>query len=148
MTDAGPPPATDAGPPPATDAEKSLSDILGDVSRTSSLLVRQEIELAKAELTVKAKRLGGGAAAAAIAGVFAVLALIFLLQGLAWFFADLIGGTGLLQIWLGFLITAGCCSCSGRLPACSPCATSAAAFPRPRSLPSTRPRRRARRSRR
>ncbi|HEV2771341.1 MAG TPA: phage holin family protein [Thermoleophilaceae bacterium] len=98
---------TDGGARPATDADKSLSDILGEVSRTSSLLVRQEIELAKAELTVKAKRLGGGAAAAAIAGVFAVLALIFLLQGLAWFFADLIGGTGLLQIWLGFLITAG-----------------------------------------
>lgn len=98
---------TDGGASPATDADKSLSDILGEVSRTSSLLVRQELELAKAELTVKAKRLGGGAAAAAIAGVFAVLALIFFLQGLAWFFADLIGGTGLLQIWLGFLITAG-----------------------------------------
>ncbi len=98
---------TDGGPRPATDVEKSLSEILGDLSRTSSLLVRQEIELAKAELTIKAKRLGGGAAAGAIAGVFAVLALIFFLHGLAWFFADLIGGTGLLQIWLGFLITAG-----------------------------------------
>lgn len=98
---------TDGGRRPAPGAEKSLSDLLGEVSRTSSLLVRQEIELAKAELTVKAKRLGGGAAAAAIAGVFAVLALIFFLHGLAWFFADLIGGTGLLQIWLGFLITAG-----------------------------------------
>lgn len=92
---------------PATDREKSLADILGEISRTSSLLVRQEIELAKAEVTIKAKRLGAGAAAAGIAGVFAVLALIFFLHGLAWFFADLIGGTGLLQIWLGFLITAG-----------------------------------------
>ncbi len=98
---------TDGGPRPATDADKSLSEILGEVWRTSSLLVRQEIELAKAELTVKAKRLGGGAAAAAIAGIFAVLALIFFLQALSWFFADLIGGAGLLQIWLGFLITAG-----------------------------------------
>jgi len=92
---------------PATDREKSLADILGEISRTSSLLVREEIELAKAEVTIKAKRLGAGAAAAGIAGVFAVLALIFFLHGLAWFFADLIGGTGLLQIWLGFLITAG-----------------------------------------
>ncbi len=39
--------------------------------------------------------------------MFAVLAVIFFLHGLAWFFADLIGGVGLLQIWLGYLITAG-----------------------------------------
>jgi len=97
----------DDGPHPATDAEKSLADILGEVSRKSSLLIREEIQLAKAEVTLKAKRLGSGAAAAAIAAVFAVLALIFFLHGLAWFFADLIGGVGLLQIWLGFLITAG-----------------------------------------
>ena len=97
----------DDGVHPATDAEKSLADILGEVSRKSSLLVREEIELAKAEVTLKAKRLGGGAAAAAIAGVFAVLALIFFLHALAWFFADVIGGVGLLQIWLGYLITAG-----------------------------------------
>ena len=96
----------DEGPRPATDAEKSLAEIVGEVSRKSTLLIREEIELAKAEVTLKAKRLAGGAAAAAIAGVFAVFALIFFLHGLAWFFADLIGGVGLLQIWLGFLITA------------------------------------------
>ena len=98
---------SDDGLHPTTDAEKSLADIVGELSRKLSLLIREEIELAKAEVTLKAKRLGGGAAAAAIAGVFAVLALIFFLHGLAWFFADLIGGVGLLQIWLGYLITAG-----------------------------------------
>ncbi len=97
----------DDGLDPGTDAEKSLPEILGEVSRKSSLLVREEIELAKAEVKLKAKRLGGGAAAAAIAGVFAVLALIFFLHGLAWFFADLAGGAGMLQIWLGYLITTG-----------------------------------------
>lgn len=98
---------SDDGLHPTTDAEKSLAEIVGELSRKLSLLVREEIALAKAEVTLKAKRLGGGAAAAAIAGVFAVLALIFFLHGLAWFFADLIGGVGLLQIWLGYLITAG-----------------------------------------
>ena len=34
------------------------------------------------------------------------LALIFLLHAVAWVIADLLGGQGMLPIWLGFLITA------------------------------------------
>ena len=89
-----------------TDAEKSVADIVGEVSAKASLLVREEIELAKAEVTVKAKRLGGGAAAAAVAGVFAFLALIFILHGIAWLIADAISGSIAIGIWLGFFITA------------------------------------------
>lgn len=88
-----------------TDAEKSVADIVGDVSQKASLLVREEIELAKAEVTLKAKRLGGGAAAGAIAGVFAFLALIFFLHALSWFIADLFSDGISVGIWLGFLIT-------------------------------------------
>ncbi len=88
-----------------TDAEKSVGDIVGEVSQKASLLVREEVELAKAEVAQKAKRLGGGAAVAAIAGVFAFLALIFLLHGLAWFIADLFSDGVPIGIWLGFLIT-------------------------------------------
>ena len=89
-----------------TDAEKSLADIVGEVSQKTSLLVREEIELAKAEVTVKAKSLGGAAAAAAIAGVFAFLALILVLHGLAWLVADLFSDGIVIGIWLGFFITA------------------------------------------
>jgi VIT1/CCC1 family predicted Fe2+/Mn2+ transporter len=95
----------DDGTRPATSAEKSVGDIVGDVSQKASLLVREEIELAKAELTVKAKRLGTGAAAGAIAGVFLFLALIFFLFALAWFLAASLGGEGLFYVWLGHLIT-------------------------------------------
>ncbi len=91
---------------PQTDAEKSLADIVGEVSQKASLLVREEIELAKAEVTVKAKSLGGAAAAAAIAGVFAFLALILVLHGLAWLIADLFSDGIVIGIWLGFFITA------------------------------------------
>jgi len=87
-------------------AEKSVAEIVTEVSQKTSLLVREEVELAKAEVTQKVKRLGGGAAAGAVAGTFAFLALIFFLHAFAWFVADLIGGENYLYIWLGFVITA------------------------------------------
>jgi Zn-dependent protease with chaperone function len=90
-----------------TDAEKSVADIVAEVSQKASLLVREEIELAKAEVTVKAKRLGGGAAAAGGAGFFLLLALIFFFHAVAWFFADLLGTGDLSGMWIGFLIAMG-----------------------------------------
>ena len=87
-------------------AEKSIGEIVSEVSQKTSLLVREEIELAKAEVTVKAKRLGGGAAAGAVAGVFLFLAVIFFFHAVGWFIANLLGGQNLIYIWLGYLITA------------------------------------------
>jgi hypothetical protein len=55
-----------------------------DVSERASLLVREEIELAKAEVTQKVTKLGKGAAVAAAAGLFVLGALIMILFGLAW----------------------------------------------------------------
>ncbi len=92
---------TDGVKPPDS-AEKSLGDIVGDVSSKASLLVREEIELAKAEVTQKAKKLGAGAGAAAVAGVFAFFALIMFLHGLAWLLADLL--FGLDDPWGGFFV--------------------------------------------
>lgn len=88
-----------------TEAEKSLAEIVGEVSQKVSLLVREEIELAKTEVTVKAKRLGAAAAAAAGAGFFALLALIFFLNGIAWLLADLLGEGDLFGEWIGYFIT-------------------------------------------
>ncbi len=45
--------------PPET--EKSLGQIVSEASEKASLLVREEIELAKAEVTTKAKTMGKGA---------------------------------------------------------------------------------------
>jgi len=88
--------------PPET-AEKSLGEIVNDISQKSSLLVREEIELAKAEVQLKVKRLGAGAGAAAVAGFFLFMMLIMLLHAGAWALADALGN----QAWVGFLITAG-----------------------------------------
>src|SRR5881392_3077393 len=88
-------------PPPGT-AEKSLGDVVGDVSQKASLLVREEIELAKAEISEKVSSLAKGGAVAIAAGVFAVFALIYFFEGLAWFFNDLLDvGT---KLWIGFMI--------------------------------------------
>jgi uncharacterized membrane protein YqjE len=61
----------------------NLAQAIQDVSERASLLVREEIELAKAEVTEKATKLGKGAAIAAAAGLFVVGALIMILFGLA-----------------------------------------------------------------
>ena len=83
-------------------ADKSLGDVVTEVTEKASLLVREEIELAKAEVSEKVTKLGKGAGALAAAGVLAVFALIFLLHALSWFFVDLFNWS---TVWPGYLLT-------------------------------------------
>jgi uncharacterized membrane protein YqjE len=62
----------------------SLGAAVSDVSERLSTLVREEIELAKAEVTVKVSSLARGAAAIAVGAVFGVFALVFVLLTIAW----------------------------------------------------------------
>src|ERR1700755_3176953 len=62
----------------------SIVQAIQEVSDKASLLVREEIELAKAEVTEKVTKIGKGAAIAAAAGIFVLGALIMILFGLAW----------------------------------------------------------------
>ena len=74
-----------------------------EVSERMSVLVREEIELAKAEVTTKVSSLARGAAAVAAGAVFGIFAVIFLLLTLAWVLdAILVSGAG--DIWIGFAI--------------------------------------------
>jgi hypothetical protein len=59
-------------------ATNSLGDLLGDISRDISTLFRQEVDLAKAELSQSAKRAGKGAGFLTGAGVSGHLAVVFL----------------------------------------------------------------------
>jgi uncharacterized membrane protein YqjE len=61
--------------PHADQRDASLGDLLKQLSEQTSTLMRQEIDLARAELTVKGKELGAGAGMLAAAGVVALLAL-------------------------------------------------------------------------
>jgi hypothetical protein len=82
----------------------NLADAVTQVSERASLLVREEIELAKAEMSVKARKLATGAVVGIVAGVFFVTALFFLLESAAWALYKIVGGT---NYWAGFLIVAG-----------------------------------------
>jgi Putative Actinobacterial Holin-X, holin superfamily III len=84
--------------------DKSLGDIVAQVSENASILVREEIELAKAEIEQKVRRLAMGAAVGAAAGFFVFLALIFAFHALAWGLSDLFNNP---YGWVGYLITTG-----------------------------------------
>ena len=87
----------------AEQPSSELARAIQDVTERAQLLVREEVELAKAEMTEKVTKLIKGAIFGIIAGVFAVFALIYLLHALSWGLWDLIGSGD--DYWLGFLIT-------------------------------------------
>jgi hypothetical protein len=62
----------------------SLGDLLGDVTRDLSTLMRQEVELAKAELKQSTSRAGKGGGMLASAGVAGHFVLLFLSLALMW----------------------------------------------------------------
>src|SRR4029077_6864201 len=63
---------------------QEIAAALQEVTERAQVLVREEIELAKTEVTVKLQRIPRGAAIGAIAGVFVLGALVLILQGFAW----------------------------------------------------------------
>jgi uncharacterized membrane protein YqjE len=93
-------------PPPQASArqdERSVSDLVFDVAEKSSSLVREEIELAKAEISEKVGKILRGSAVGAAAGVFAFLALILIMEGVAWLLAEEVFDG---NAWPGFFVEA------------------------------------------
>jgi uncharacterized membrane protein YqjE len=79
--------------------DDNLARAVTEVSERMAVLVREEIELAKVEMTEKVSGIARGAAAVAIGAVFGVFALVFVLLTVAWGL-----NSALTSIWLGFLI--------------------------------------------
>jgi type IV secretory pathway TrbD component len=86
--------------------ERSIGDLLGSFAQDTTTLMSQEIELARAEITVQVKRAGtgaglfGGAAVMALAGLGALTACAIVALALvldAWL-AALIVGAALLAV--------------------------------------------------
>ena len=87
-----------------TENTSDLGRAVQDVTEKVQLLVREEIALAQAEMTQKVNKLIRGIVAGALAGIFALFGLIYLLQAASWGVWDFTGTND--NYWLGFLIVA------------------------------------------
>lgn len=91
---------TDQPTPSEQRAEReSLGDLLAEVSRDLSTLIRQEVELAKAELKQTATRAGKGAGLLGGSGYAALMAVFFLSIALWWALGYLVGNA-----WSGVIV--------------------------------------------
>jgi uncharacterized membrane protein YqjE len=82
-----------------------IGQAVQEVSERAQILVREEIELAKAEVTEKVSTLVKGGVVGIVAGVIAVFGLALLLQGFAWLVYYLLFPDGT-YFW-GFFVVAG-----------------------------------------
>jgi tetrahydromethanopterin S-methyltransferase subunit G len=69
---------------PQHNNSQNIAQAIQEVSERAQLLVREEIELAKAEVSQKVAKLVKGAVVGIAAGVFVIVGLFLLLEGLAW----------------------------------------------------------------
>jgi hypothetical protein len=108
MPDSQTPPTQPQTPPPVPPPsepkdERKLGELVFDVSEGISGLVREEIALAKAEVSEKAGKIAKGAVVGISAGVFAFLALILVMEGIAWLLNEEVFDG---KTWPGFFIEA------------------------------------------
>jgi hypothetical protein len=81
-------------------SDQSLAELLRQLSEQSGRLAHQEVELAKAEMNIKAKRLGAGVGAFGAAGVIGLFALGALTA------AAILALAIVLDAWLAALVVA------------------------------------------
>ena len=104
---------TDKAPPDAPTAQRldgdrtpedmTVGELVFEISDRASVLVREESELAKTEVTEKLNRLLQGGVTAIVAGIFVLLALMMAMHGVAWVLNDKVFD----NFWLGFFVEAG-----------------------------------------
>ncbi|GAA1962194.1 phage holin family protein [Microbacterium deminutum] len=99
---------SDPTPSEVKAANTSLGDLVGEVTRDLSTLIRQEIALAKAEVKDSAAKAAAGAGMLGGAAYAAGMAVLFLSIALWWALATLIGGgwSGVVVAVLWFVIAA------------------------------------------
>jgi H+/Cl- antiporter ClcA len=86
--------------PPEQEEDRTVGELVLDVSERVSILVREEIELAKAEVSEKVSYLAKGSVVAIAAGIFVIFAIAMLMQFGAWLINDLLGVES--AVWAGF----------------------------------------------
>jgi len=92
--------------------DRSLGELFADLARESSTLLRQEVQLAKTELSQKASQVGRDVASLAIGGLVAYAGLLAILAaviiglaaaGLPWWLAALLVGIVVVGIGYGLI---------------------------------------------
>ncbi len=85
---------------------QSIAAAVQEISDRATTIIREEIELAKAEVQQKVNRLIRGVVIGTAAGIFVSAALLFLLHGFSWLAWFELFGPGPNFFW-GFFIVAG-----------------------------------------
>ena len=86
--------------------QSDLARAIQDITEKAQLLVHEEIELAKAEMTEKVTKLIKGAVVGIVASIFAVAALIYLIHSFSWGVFALVSDD-INFVWVGYLIAGG-----------------------------------------
>ena len=84
---------------------QNIAEAIQEVSERAQMLVREEIELAKAEVNAKLSKLLKGVVVGVAAGIFVVCGLLFVLHGFAWLAWYELFSPG--QYFWGFFVVAG-----------------------------------------
>ena len=106
MSEPPPPPGERPGTGQSTEPPQNIATTIAEVSERATLLIREEVELAKAEVTEKALKLARGAVVGVAAGIFFVTALVFVLVGCAWLLYYLLPGGDFTYFWGFFAMAA------------------------------------------
>ena len=83
-----------------------IGQAIQEVTERAQILIHEEIELAKAEVTGKLTQLGKGAGVGIAAGIFLVVGVVFILNGFAWLTWYALFSPSTTFFW-GFFIVAG-----------------------------------------
>jgi hypothetical protein len=84
---------------------ENIAAAITEISERATLLIRDEIELARAEIGAKVRKIVTGAVVGVVSGVFVVVAGMFVLEGLAWLLYYELFPAG--QVFWGFFMMAG-----------------------------------------
>jgi uncharacterized membrane protein YqjE len=94
---------------PGVREERSIGELFGELTQDMTLLVRQEVQLARVELEQKASRIAGGLTTVGTGGFVAYVGALALGAGLILLLADLAG----IDAWISSLIVGGVLAIAG-----------------------------------
>ncbi len=87
------------------EVQENIAAAITEISERATLLIRDEIDLARAEISSKIRKIVTGVGVVVVAGVFVMVAVMFVLEGLAWLFWYELFPAG--EYFWGFFMMAG-----------------------------------------